>query len=340
MGRSEDETDWFGNKRTVHYDDDGNKIGTSETKTDWFGDEYVEHRDLDGQLSGKSETKTDWLGDEYEDHRAADGKRTGTSTTEQDWFGDDYQQHLDSDGTRAGRSTEETDWLGDRYTRHIGRNPYAADRSSMESQERPSSTEGPSGTEPRSQIGQTASAADHSPNFKGNATRPRADSRSGVFLVALIAAIGIGILTIDVSYSPESATPTRPSKPPPALPSFELTSDTITNLSIGLVLSRHPQANLYFDQAVKHCRDLVFSGYDDWRLPTRQEFLSFRMAPRELNLPLHEFFGGDRVCGSHRLHTFLFTSDKDDKNATVLHCRYGQFSAHHLGYVASATCVR
>ena len=48
MGKSEEKTNIWGDKYTVHYDDDGNKTGESVEKTDMWGDAYIEHTDSEG----------------------------------------------------------------------------------------------------------------------------------------------------------------------------------------------------------------------------------------------------------------------------------------------------
>ncbi len=116
MSKSEEKTDWLGNKYIQHYDDDGNKSGTSEEKTDWLGNEYTQHYDNDGNKSGTSEEKTDWLGNEYTQHYDNDGNKVGTSEEKEDWLGNSYTQHYDDDGNKSSYSEEKTDWLGNDYT--------------------------------------------------------------------------------------------------------------------------------------------------------------------------------------------------------------------------------
>jgi len=79
MSRSEDKTDIWGDKYTVHYDDDGNKVGESREETDIWGDTYTEHSDTKGHKTGESVEKTDIWGDRYTEH-TEHGSR-GTSKT-------------------------------------------------------------------------------------------------------------------------------------------------------------------------------------------------------------------------------------------------------------------
>lgn len=117
-GRSEEKTDWLGDKYVQHYDEHGDEIGRSEEKTDWLGDKYVQHYDEKGDEIGRSEDKTDWLGDEYTQHFDESDNKSGISEERTDWLGDQYTQHFDQSGNEAGHSEEKTDWLGDEYIQH------------------------------------------------------------------------------------------------------------------------------------------------------------------------------------------------------------------------------
>ena len=124
-GRSEEKTDWLGNKYVQHYDSDGRQAGRSEEKTDWLGNDYVQHYDSGGDKTGRSEDKADWLGNEYVQHYDPSGDRTGRSEDKADWLANEYVQHYDSDGERAGQSEDRTDWLGNEYIQHSGPRTYA-----------------------------------------------------------------------------------------------------------------------------------------------------------------------------------------------------------------------
>lgn len=93
MSKSEEKTDIWGDKYTVHYDDDGNKIGESREKTDIWGDSYTEHTDTTGHKTGVSVDKTDIWGDHYVQHTDAAGNKTAESRNKTDIWGDRYIEH-------------------------------------------------------------------------------------------------------------------------------------------------------------------------------------------------------------------------------------------------------
>lgn len=119
-GRSEEKTDFFGNKYTQHYDSDGNKSGWSEEKTDFFGDKYTQRYDQDYNKTGWSEEKADFSGDKYTQHHNEDYNKTGWSEEKTDFFGDGYTQHYDQDYNKTGWSEGKTSFFGDKYTQHYG----------------------------------------------------------------------------------------------------------------------------------------------------------------------------------------------------------------------------
>ncbi len=118
MARSEEKTDWAGNKYIQHYDDSSDKCGWSEERTGWSGDHYTQHYDQSGSKTGHSESRTDWSGSAYTQHHDQAGDNTGWSGSETSWTGDHYTQHHDQSGANAGWSEKKTSWVGERYTRH------------------------------------------------------------------------------------------------------------------------------------------------------------------------------------------------------------------------------
>jgi len=147
-GWSEEKTDFWGDKYTDHYDQDGNKTGWSEEKTDFFGDKYTQHHDESGK-GGWSEERTDFFGDNYTQHHDASGKEAGWSEHRTDVFGDSYTRHHDVSGGKEDWSEPRTDFFGDRYTQHYG--------SSAKSSERTSASETSS---PRSYVGSSSGSSE------------------------------------------------------------------------------------------------------------------------------------------------------------------------------------
>lgn len=121
-GRSEEKTDWLGNKYTQHYDADGNKCGWSEEKVDiWSGGEkYTQHHDEDNNKSGWSEEKEDiWSGgDKYTQHHDESNNKSGWSEEKTSLLGSEYTQHHDQDNDKHGWSEEKTSLFGNKYTQH------------------------------------------------------------------------------------------------------------------------------------------------------------------------------------------------------------------------------
>ncbi|MEO0417612.1 MAG: hypothetical protein AAF249_02025 [Pseudomonadota bacterium] len=118
MGRSNDESDIFGDKYTQHRDDDDNKSGTSRRETGLFGDEKIQHRDQDGQKTGHSENRTDIFGDNYQQHFDDSGEKDGYTEERTDAFGETYSVRYDRDGNKIGESRQQTGLLGDKYVEH------------------------------------------------------------------------------------------------------------------------------------------------------------------------------------------------------------------------------
>lgn len=115
MARSEEKTDWLGNKYVQHYDDNGNEIGHSEEKTDFLGDKYIQHYDDNGNEIGRSEWKQGWLGNNYTQHYDNRGNEAGYSEEKTDWLGNKYTQNYDKKGDEISRTEVREDWLGNKY---------------------------------------------------------------------------------------------------------------------------------------------------------------------------------------------------------------------------------
>jgi len=119
-GRSEEKTDWLGNKYTQHYDADGNKCGWSEEKVDiWSGgDKYTQHHDEGNNKSGWSEEKEDILGNKYTQNHDEGNNKSGWSEEKTGLLGSEYTQHHDQDDNKHGWSEEKTSLFGNKYTQH------------------------------------------------------------------------------------------------------------------------------------------------------------------------------------------------------------------------------
>lgn len=113
--RSEEKTDWLGNKYIQHYDEYGNKSGTSDQQTDWLGNTYTQHYDKNGDKSGTSESKKDWLGNDFTQNYGRNGDKSGTSEEESDWIGNKYTQHYNKRGEKSSYSENKKDWIGNDY---------------------------------------------------------------------------------------------------------------------------------------------------------------------------------------------------------------------------------
>jgi hypothetical protein len=187
-GRSEERTDWFGDKYTQHYDKDGNKVGRSEERSDWFGDKYTQHYNKDGNKVGRSEERNDMLGDDYVQHYDEDGDKAGRSSDKTDWFGDHFEQHYNQSGEKVGHSDRRTDWFGDAYTQHYGSNPAV---SRAGTRHRPPTA----GAQP---MGPTPQAGTNSSIGRGTRSHPSgARVPTGVLTVAVWL---VGILVVSAKY--------------------------------------------------------------------------------------------------------------------------------------------
>lgn len=115
MGKSEEKTDFWGNKYTQHYDDDGNESGRTTNETDFWGNNYEKHVDNNGNETGRTTNETDFWGNNYEKHVDNEGNEIGRTTEETDFWGNNYEKHVDNEGDEIGRTTGETDFWGNNY---------------------------------------------------------------------------------------------------------------------------------------------------------------------------------------------------------------------------------
>ncbi len=115
MASSETKTDFWGNKYTQYYDDNGNESGTSEIRKDFWGDTYRQYYDNSGNDTGTSKTEKNFWGDSYTQHYNSSGDKTGTSVKEKDFWGDTYTQHYNNSGDKTGTSQGKKDFWGNNY---------------------------------------------------------------------------------------------------------------------------------------------------------------------------------------------------------------------------------
>lgn len=119
MGYTIETTDWLGQTKEEHFDDDGNRIAETRNVEDWLGNRIQEHYDSSGDKVG--ETRPDWLGGPAQIHYDSVGNEVGQ--THPSWFGNSIQEHYDSSGSKVGETCREDFPFGTPNTlRHFGRN--------------------------------------------------------------------------------------------------------------------------------------------------------------------------------------------------------------------------
>ncbi len=119
---SKKEENWFGEKRTQHYDEDGNEAGYSKKEENWFGEKRTQHYDEDGNEAGYSKKEENWFGEKRTQDYDESGNEAGYSKTEENWFGEKRIQHYDEDGNRTGHSEWKENWFGEKYLQHYDEN--------------------------------------------------------------------------------------------------------------------------------------------------------------------------------------------------------------------------
>ena len=110
--KSEKVTNFFGDEKTVHYDDYGNKIGESRVEKDFFGNEKTVHYDDCGRKTGETRMEKDFFGNEKTVHYDDYGRKTGETRLEKDFFGNEKTVHYDDYGRKTGETRLEKDFFG------------------------------------------------------------------------------------------------------------------------------------------------------------------------------------------------------------------------------------
>lgn len=120
-GRSEEKEDFWGNKYTQHYDEDGDKTGWSEQKEDFWGNKYTQNHDEDSNKTGWAEDKEDFWGNKYEQQYNEDNDKTGWSEDKESFLGNKYEQHYSEDNEKTGWSEQKEGFWGNKYSQHYDR---------------------------------------------------------------------------------------------------------------------------------------------------------------------------------------------------------------------------
>jgi len=111
-------TDFFGQPKTEHFDDRGNKVGESRPTTDFFGNPKTENFDEGGNRTGESRPTTDFFGNPKTENFDESENRTGESRPTTEFFGDPKVDHFDEDGSKTGESHPDKDFFGNPIVRH------------------------------------------------------------------------------------------------------------------------------------------------------------------------------------------------------------------------------
>lgn len=103
MGYTKKETDFWGNEKEVHYDDNNKKVGETKYRETFFGNKVQDHYNTDGEKVGETR-KEEGLFSDRAAHYDREGNRTGYTKDDSTLFGDKIQRHHDIDGKQVGKS--------------------------------------------------------------------------------------------------------------------------------------------------------------------------------------------------------------------------------------------
>jgi hypothetical protein len=106
-GYTKKETNWLGNEKEVHYDNQGTKIGETKFATDWAGNPKQEHFDDRGNKTGETRRGSDWFGNDRAEHFDDRSRKVGYSKDDTTWRGQFIQRHFDDRGREVGVSRRE-----------------------------------------------------------------------------------------------------------------------------------------------------------------------------------------------------------------------------------------
>lgn len=139
MSHTKKETDFWGNEKEVHYDDDGNKAGETRYRETFFGNKVQDHYDAEGTKTGETRRHEGLFSDKAV-HFDSDGKPVGYTKDDETFFGDKIQRHYNNDDDVVGKSRYEETFFGNRKKVHEGE--YFKGRASNEDSQSSSSGSG------------------------------------------------------------------------------------------------------------------------------------------------------------------------------------------------------
>lgn len=119
MSYTKKETDFWGNEKEIHYDDQGNKVGETRYRATFSGDKVQDHYDASGTKTGETRRQEGLFGDKAV-HYDADGKQTGYTKDHTTFCGDKIQRHFGHDGEQVGKSHYEDTLFSGRKKVHEG----------------------------------------------------------------------------------------------------------------------------------------------------------------------------------------------------------------------------
>ena len=115
---SRKESDFWGNKREVHYED-GEKVGVTKFKKTFWGKTVQEHYDASGQKVGETKKEEGFFSDKAV-HYNSKGEKEGYSQDGATIIGEKIQRHYDKSGKKVGKSHHEEELLGGSRKVHEG----------------------------------------------------------------------------------------------------------------------------------------------------------------------------------------------------------------------------
>jgi hypothetical protein len=114
-GKSEQKTNFWGNKYTQYYDKDGKKSGRSEQKENFWGQKYNQHYDKNNNKTGWNERKEDFWGNKYTQRYDNNNKKSGWNEKKQDFWGNNYTQYYDENNKKTYQREKKENFWGNKY---------------------------------------------------------------------------------------------------------------------------------------------------------------------------------------------------------------------------------
>lgn len=119
MSKTKKETDFWGNEKEVHFNDEGDKIGETRFRETFFGQRVQDHFDADGRKTGETRREETLFSDRAV-HYDTDGNRKGYSKDDETFFGDKIQRHFTNDNEQVGATQYDETFFGTRFKSHEG----------------------------------------------------------------------------------------------------------------------------------------------------------------------------------------------------------------------------